>query len=36
MKQTHSYKTPLKELPTNQDYQDAKELNYMQLKINYI
>jgi FOG: Transposase and inactivated derivatives len=29
-------KTPLKELLTNQDYKDVKELNCMQLKINYI
>lgn len=29
-------KTPLKELLTNQDYQDVKELDYIQLKINYI
>lgn len=29
-------KTPLKELLTNQDYQDVKELNCIQLKINYI
>jgi hypothetical protein len=29
-------KTPLKELLTNQDYQDIKELNCIQLKINYI
>lgn len=29
-------KTPIKELLTNQDYQDVKELNCIQLKINYI
>jgi hypothetical protein len=29
-------KTVLKELLANQDYQSAKELNCMQLKINYI
>lgn len=29
-------KTPLKELLTNQDYQDVKELDCIQLKINYI
>ena len=29
-------KTPLKELLTNQDYKDVKELNCIQLKINYI
>jgi len=29
-------KAPLKELLTNQDYQDVKELNCIQLKINYI
>lgn len=29
-------KTPLKELLTNQDYKDVKELKYMQLKINFI
>ena len=29
-------KTPIKELLTNQDYKDVKELKCMQLKINYI
>jgi hypothetical protein len=29
-------KTPLKELLTNQDYKDVKELDYIQLKINNI
>jgi FOG: Transposase and inactivated derivatives len=29
-------KTPIKELLTNQDYKDVKELNCIQLKINYI
>jgi hypothetical protein len=29
-------KTPLKELLTNQDYKDVKELNCIQLKINNI
>jgi hypothetical protein len=29
-------KTPIKELLTNQDYQDVKELNCIQLKISYI
>ena len=29
-------KAPLKDLLTNQDHQDAKELNCIQLKINYI
>jgi len=29
-------KTPIKELLTNRDYKDVKELNYIQLKINYI
>ena len=29
-------KTPIKELLTNQDYQDVKDLDYIQLKINYI
>lgn len=28
-------KTPIKELLTNHDYKDVKELNYIQLKINY-
>jgi len=29
-------KAPLNELLTNQDYQDDKELNCIQLRINYI
>jgi hypothetical protein len=33
---SHLDKTPLKELLTNQDYKDVKELNCIQLKINYI
>jgi hypothetical protein len=29
-------KTTLRELLTNRNYKDVKELNYIQLKINYI
>jgi len=29
-------KTPIKELLTNHDYQDVKELNCIQMKINYV